>query len=235
MAKDIIENIWEKGKNKERTMSRAQIEGLLQPDIRRQSLQMKMLVWIYLIVLIGTACLYIVNIAAYWSNPTMIVIIAILACVSFVGAAYGLYLLQQINESNRADVPLISLLQKRLQLLDEKFEIWYVVIALSVVLLTFAVNIYVDRKVPYRINNPLLVIAMTVFQFCFIYGINRIAHYPLMRTMRALMQDLQAQVLEQTLTVRTMRKTWMKWAAIFFIIGTLLLIWGILRALHFTQ
>lgn len=235
MAKDIIRNIWNKGKRKEKKMSRSEIEGLLRPDIRRHSLQLKIFVWIYLGVLIAAACLCVLNIAAYQHNHVMVVVQSILTGVSLACAGYALYLLRQISESDRADVPLVTSLQKRLNLVRTKFEIWYVVIAMSVGLLSFAFSVYLDREVPYRINKPMVFVATLVFQFLFIYVINRIAHYPLIRTMRAYVQDLENQVMEQTVMVQNQRKIWKKWATILMIIGIMLLIWGIIRAIQFNQ
>jgi len=235
MAKDYIQNIWNKGKEKEKKMSRSEIEGLLRPDIRRHSLQMKIFVWVYLLVLITAACFYVVNIAAYWYNQVLVVVQMVLICASLAGAGFGVYLLRQIKESDRTDVPLMTSLQKRLTLVRTKFEIWYIVIATSVGLLSFAFSVYIDRDIPFRINKPVVFVAFLVFQFFFIYLINRIAHYPLVRTLRAYLQDLEAQVMEQSIRVQDLRKSWKKWATIFAIIGLMLLIWGIIRALQFNQ
>ena len=61
MAKDIIQDLWDRGRE-EQTMTSAQIQTLLEPRIRRNAFSLRMWIWLYLAVLVLTLILNGINI-----------------------------------------------------------------------------------------------------------------------------------------------------------------------------
>jgi hypothetical protein len=128
----------------------------------------------------------------------------------------------------------MALLKRRLRFYRTKYEIWNVMMAATLVLLTFTVNSYVDNdNGHYRINRVGIFILFSGIQFAFVYGLNKIAQYPIRKETKISLSDLEANVMERTKTLVVFRKRWRIWALIFFIIGTILLVLGILRAMRF--
>jgi hypothetical protein len=195
-----------------------------------------MWVWIYLVILLGTFVLDVLNIVGYAVNPVMLMIQIGLALLGMAFAAYGIHLLREIHIMDRADENLTALLKRRLRFYRTKFKAWEFMMAAAVVLLSFAVTSYIDNDGGhYRINKPEIFISFTGLQFAFMYAMNKMAQYPIPQEMRTFLSDLEANGLEGMRVLAGRRKRWRIWALIFFIIGTILLVLGILRSLQFGQ
>ena len=234
MSEDIIQEIWDRGKSQKKELSVQEIEQALRPDVRRQSLAIRMYIWIWLVILLGTLTLDALNILGYSANPVMLTIQIGLALLGATFGIYGIHLLREIRIMDRADESVTALLQRRLRFYRTKFEVWNFMMAATVVLLTFAVTSYVDNEGGhYSIGRVDLFITFSVIQFGFMYAINKIAQYPIRKEMRLFLSDLEGSVMEGTKTLVVFRKRWRKWVVVFFIVGTILLLLGIWRAMQF--
>jgi hypothetical protein len=234
MSEDIIQEIWDKGKSQKRELSVQEIEQALRPDVRRQSFAIRMYIWIWLVVLAGTFVLNVLNIVGYLGNSIMLLTQIGLALLAVAFGIYGTHLLREIRVMDRADESLILLLKRRVRFYRTKFEIWNVMMATSLVLLTFATNSYVDNENGhYRIGRVDLFIIFSAVQFAFMYGINKIAQYPIRKEMKIFLSDLEANVMEGTQTLVVFRKRWRLWVIVLFIIGVILLLIGIWRSMQF--
>jgi hypothetical protein len=58
----------------------------------------------------------------------------------------------------------------------------------------------------------------------------KIGHYPFLRELKAILSDLDHQVTTGTERIEVFRRSWRRWAIFFAVLGTILLILGILRA-----
>ncbi len=231
MSKDIIQEIWDKGKPQKRKLSVKEIEQAIRPDVRRQSFAFQMYVWIWLAVLLGTLVLDTFNIIGYLANSVMLMTQIGLTLLGLIFGAYGIHLLREMHIMDRADESITALLKRRRRFYRTKYEIWNLIMAATLLLLTFAVNSYADNdNGHYRIHRVELFIIFSAIQFAFMYGINKIAQYPIRKEMKIFLSDLEANVMEGTQTLVVFRKRWRIWVLIFFIIGTILLVLGILRA-----
>ena len=109
---------------------------------------------------------------------------------------------------------------------------WLWMIALTIAFLSFAVSTLADAgHGPYRINRPGVFLGVTLGQILFMYAILRIGHYPLVRESKAILSDLEDQVTTGTDRIKALKRTWRLWALLFAVLGTILLIWGICRAM----
>ena len=147
---------------------------------------------------------------------------------------YGIYLLGELKIINRAEENLISMLKRRLSFYRSKYEIWNLMMAIMIPLLSFALITHIDNQESvYRINQPFIFWVVTLLQFIFGYVIIKISQYPILKEIKIYLVDLEAQVWNESQSLTAVKKRWRIWSYIFVIIGALLLLWGIWRAIQF--
>ncbi len=228
-----IENIWQKGQGKEKKMSQTQIEQMLKTDVQKHSTALQMFVWIYVTILVATVVMNSFNIAAYQSNGSMVAIQTLLALISVGFIAYGLSLVRDIKKTDRMDQSLLTALQERMKVIRYKYERWYLIIGFSIVALTFAVTtMNGNENGHYTIHQPLIFILFTVAQFTIVYLLNKVAHYPYVRQLKAYIHDLEHQVTDQTARVVELQTSWKKWGLALLIFGLVLFIYFFVRFLQ---
>ena len=214
-------------------MSKAEIQTLLQPQIRKSALGWNVLVWTYLAVIAGTLVCEGMNIYAFRANAIMLTVGILLTVLTLGFLAYGIHITRELAAIDRADESLVAKLQRRLRFHRTKYEIWLWMVALSIAFLSFAVSTMADAdQDPYRINHPAVFIGVTLGQILFAYTILKIGHYPLVRESKAILADLQNQVTTGTDRIKALKKAWRLWTLLFVVLGTVLLIWGISRAVN---
>lgn len=151
-------------------------------------------------------------------------------------AIYGIQLLSELSIIERADESMLSVLKRRLRFYRSKYEIWNVMMAAMIPILSFAVITYIDNQNGiYRINQPIVFFGVILMQFIFGYFIIKVAQYPVLKEIKIFLSDLESQVLEGTQKLTEMKKHWRRWGIIFVIIAMLLLLWGIWQAIQSTS
>jgi hypothetical protein len=213
-------------------MTRAEIQALLQPQIQKSALGWRILVWTYLTVIAGTLICEGMNIYAFRTNPIMLSIGVLLAIFTLGFLAFGIHVLRELTAIELADESVVGKLQRRLHFHRTTYEIWLWMIALTIAFLTFAVSTLADAQDgSYRINRPGVFVGVTVGQILFMYVVLKIGHYPLVRESKALLGDLENQVMTGTERIKEFKRTWRLWALLFAVLGLIFLIWGIYRAM----
>jgi len=234
MNKDIIQDIWEKGKSSKKEVNMKDFEQALRPSIRRQTFSLKLFIWIWLCVIFTTMVLGGMNIEAYSMNPAMLFTELAVTITAMIFGFYGIHLLSELKIINRAEENLISMLKRRLRFYRSKYEIWNFMMAAMIPLLSFVVTTYMDNQEGvYRINKPFVFGGVTLSQLIFGYIIIKISHYPILKEIKIYLADLEAQIWDGTQMLTAMKKRWRFWSFIFVIIAVLLLLWGIWRAIQF--
>jgi hypothetical protein len=229
--KDILQEIWDKGR-KEPTMSKAEIEAILQPQIRKSAFSGRILVWTYLALIAVTLVCDGMNICAFRFQPAMLTTGVLLTVLTLVFLAFGVHVLRELTTIEQADESLVAKLQRRLHFYRTKYEIWLVMIALAVAFLTFAVSTLADaQNGHYRINHPAVFVGFSLVQILFMYAILKIGHYALVRESKEILNDLENQVTTGTEQIKALKRRWRLWTLLFAVLGIVLLIWGILRAI----
>ena len=84
----------------------------------------------------------------------------------------------------------------------------------------------------YRVNHPLVFSGIMLGQLLFMYVALKVGSYPFWRETKAMLSDLENEVTTGTEQLQTFRRSWRLWTLLFFVLFTLLLIWGIFRALN---
>jgi hypothetical protein len=233
MIKDIIQDLWEKAQSQRKELSMQEIEQAMKPSIRRQNFTFKLFIWIWLLVIFSTMVLNGMNIAGYAKNPSMLVAQLALTLVTLIFAIYGIQLLSELSIIERADESMLTVLKRRLRFYRSKYEIWNLMMAAMIPVLSFAVTIYIDNQNGiYRINQPMVFFGVIMMQFIFGYLIIKVAQYPVLKEIKIFLSDLESQVLEGTKKLTEMKRHWQRWGIIFVILAILFLILGILKALQ---
>ena len=174
------------------------------------------------------------NIVAYAVNPSMLFAELAVTIAAMIFGFYGIYLLGELKIINRAEENLISMLKRRLSFYRSKYEIWNLMMAIMIPLLSFALITHIDNQESvYRINQPFIFWVVTLLQFIFGYVIIKISQYPILKEIKIYLVDLEAQVWNKSQSLTAVKKRWRIWSYIFVIIGALLLLWGIWRAIQF--
>ena len=214
-------------------MSKAEIQAFLQPHIRKNAFGLRFLIWIYVAFIAVTLVCEGMAIYAFRVNPVMRAVHAGAALLTLGFLAYGVYLVGELAATDRGDESLVAVLRRRVRFYRTKYDIWLWMLALTLVFLSFAVSTLADcQEGQYQINRPHIFVGVTVAQFLFAYVIFRIGHYPLLRELKAILSDLEHQVTTGTERVKVLKRSWRVWALLLAVLGTVLLILGILRAVN---
>jgi hypothetical protein len=176
------------------------------------------------------------NIAGYAINPPMLITQIVLTMVALIFAIYGIQLLSELSIIERADESMLTVLKRRLKFYQSKYEIWNLMMAAMIPVLSFAVVTYIDNQDGiYRINKPVVFFGVTLIQFIFGYIIIKVSQYPVLKEIKIFLSDLESQALEGTQKLIEIKKHWQRWGMISVIIGILLLLWGIWKAIQFGE
>lgn len=212
-----------------------EIEQAIKPGLNRQNFTFRLFIWIWLCIIFTTMVLGGMNITGYAINPPMLISHILLTLISLIFAIYGIHLLSELNVIDRADESLLTVLKRKLRFYRSKYEIWNLMMAAMIPLLSFAVTTYIDNQDGiYRINKPFVFFGITLAQFIFGYVIIKVAHYPVLKEIKIFLADLESQVIDGTQCLPKMRRHWRRWGIIFAIVAILLLVWGIWRAIQYT-
>jgi hypothetical protein len=227
---DLLQEIWDKGR-KEPKMSKAEIQALLRPQVRKNAFGLYFLIWIYLAFVAVTLVCEGMAIYAFRVNPVMLAVHSGAALLTLGFLGYGVYLVGELAAMERGDESLVSVLRRRVRFHRTKYDIWLWMLSLTLVFLSFAVSTLADCEGGrYQINRPHIFAGVTIAQFLFAYVIFRIGHYPLVRELKAILSDLEHQVTTGTERIKVLKRSWRLWSVVLAILGTVLLILGILRA-----
>lgn len=212
-------------------MSREQIANALRPRVWRATWILKLYLWLYLVVLLVTLVLQGVNLAGYYSNPTMLTVHAVVTALTVGSIAFGVYLMGQVGRLDRMDESLAEAVKGRLEFLRGKYEMWLWVCAATLLMLTWAVTTLVDNADGvYRVNQPGVFVGTLLVMFFGGYSVLKVAHMPVLRELRAVLEDFESQLLGRTAALDKLKVKWRRWSWVLVVLGTLLALLGIWRA-----
>ena len=146
--------------------------------------------------------------------------------------AYGIQLFRRLTNLEVADESLVDRIRHRLEFFDKHYEIWLWMLALSFVFLNLSVSTLVDvEDGHYRINRPWFVAGLLVTQFLLCYGALKLSHLRGLRHTRAVLSDLQNQVLSGTEEIERQKRTWRMWHLVALVVLTATAVWGLVKAM----
>lgn len=238
MELDKLFDIWEKGnKNISGThkLSKAMITKLISAKNKKTLSYLNFNLVFYWGIQVVNLILISMNLMGYRQNSAMIWILIGQLCITLPVMVYGIYIFIKNREINNFSDSLKSLLEKQLKFFRSYYEVWLLLIAFTVLILIFNVNIMVDNMDGhYRINKVNFFIVVNIAVFLLVYLTQKLASDWRFKALKAYLSDLQAGILDQS---ERFEKTQRKFMWIWVLIAVLLLIaflLGVLKALAIT-
>ena len=211
MKDDPIERIW-KEPIEDTPMTQQQLAVIIEPRARSASKRLDRHVWAFLLLQLGTLLLACANLVQYRSNGTMLAVEAGVLILALVFGAYGLTLRGAVRDLDQLGDPLDKTLRRRLAFLDTHATIWIWVAALSIAAFAFALNTLIDgTNGQYAINKPWVFVGVQAAMLLLLYGSFRVVLAPYLHEQRAMLADLEAQVLDKTIDVDRDLARWQSW------------------------
>lgn len=237
MERDNIQDLWNKGREG-LTMSKAEIQQLLRPRVHRQSTRFRAAgIWVLMFLPAATLAIGSLNVLGYRANPTMLFVVGAMMLVAAGMLAYGVDVARTHERMERQDADLVTALRHQLRFYRNRYNAWLWMAAGALVLLSVNVNFLVDNQGGhYPFNPSFAFVGFTLTQFVLAYGLFRLSQYAYLREMRAILSDLERQATEATERFdASFKPAWTRWIIVCAVVGTILLILGILAALQFTR
>lgn len=225
MSEDLIESLWERGESS-RPLGREELASALRPRLERGTRQLRVHLWMFLGILLATLVLGGVNIAIYWEAPAMRTTQLALTTLALGLALYAIRMLVDPGLSDRPTDPLLESVRRRLAFLGPRFEAWLWMASLSLALLGFTLNSVIDSDIGYRINKPAVFVGTNVAMLAICYASLKLAFLPVVRELRATLQDLEDQLLERTADVDRWKQGLRRWQLALVALLVLLLLLG---------
>lgn len=234
-TQNSITEIWKKGM---KTLENQHISDigsvwlLSRKNVNMNRLVILTYLFVYILMLAATLVIQIFNLGGYARNPSMVLIHGIVILVSAALLGYGAILISKVVKMTRPELDLITSIRSHIRFYKVQYEIWLWLVAFAVLLLTFAINTLVDNdNGTYRINNPLTYAAMETGIFFFMYLILKVAHFPLLKGLRAHLSDLENQTTEATTRVEGQKKKWRWWMVAGMVLIAALLTYAVIRGI----
>ena len=235
MEHNDLVKIWKEGNQeilKDRRFERSELEAFLKPKISKASLSLNLNIVHYMAAQLAAMVLIGFNLYGYRSNPVMLkaLIPMFIACSSFFG--YGVFLLSYIWQINHGDFDLVTTINRKLKVYRRHYEVWMWIGAVSLLLLIFALNTWIDNdQGTYRINRPVFFAVISFLVLIFIYGIQKFAQLKVVREIRIYLADIQNEALEGSHQIEEAKRKYMVILLILAIILTIFFIFGIIKAM----
>jgi hypothetical protein len=213
-------------------LDKKMISDYLKPKVSKVSWTFSFNLVFYLLALLASIVMLAMNLYGYRSNPVMLAVQSGLLLYSLIFLGYGIFIFMKIREINNFSKDLHELLKSKIKFLRLHYEIWLIVTAFVVWILSFALNTLVDNMDgAYRINHVGFFIVISIVMLLFIYGVQKLSAEISLRQLKAFLNDLEANHLAQTGLIEQ-RKKKMRWIIITGIILLIvLLVLGIFKML----
>jgi len=209
MPQDPIQELWSRGKDAEVPMTRQEIVELLRPEVGRTRWVFPMHLWFYLVFLAAVLWVDVANLVGYRTNPVLLAVQAAVTVLTMGFLVYTGFVLREARGLERLDDDLASIVRRRLRFFERQYGVWLWLAAASVSLASWAVGTLVDNAGgQFRINRPVTFVATVLGQILIVYGALRVAHQPFLAESRAILHDLEAQVLDETRVLPERRARW---------------------------
>lgn len=234
MENNDLMKIWKEGNQeilKDRRFERSELEAFLKPKVSKATLYLNLNIFVYMAAQLAAMVLIGFDLYGYRSNPVMLKVLIpmFIVCSSFFG--YGVFLLSYIWQINHGDFDLVTAINRKLKVYRTHYEAWMWIGAVSALFLSFALNTLVDNdQGTFRINRPIFFMVISFLVILFIYGVQKIAQFRAVREIRVYLADLQNEILEGSRQIEGAKRQYMVVYLIIFLILTILLIWGIIKA-----
>ncbi len=234
MENNDLMKIWKEGNQeilKDKRFERSELEAFLKPKVSKTTLSLNLNIFVFMTAQLAAMVLIGFDLYGYRSNPVMLKVLIPMFIVCSFCFSYGVFLLSYIWQINHGDFDLVTAINRKLKVYRTHYEAWMWIGAVSALFLNFALNTLIDNdRGTYRINRPIFFVVLSFLVILFIYGVQKIAQFRAVREIRVYLADLQNEVLEGSRRLDGAKRQYMVVYLIIFLILTILLIWGIIKA-----
>jgi len=231
MEKNDLKTIWKEGNQemlKDKKFNKAELEGLIRPKITKATLSLHFNIFLFMAVQITTMALIGIDLHIFRSNPIMLKVLIPMFILSSSFFGYGVFLLNHLHQINRSELDLIGSINQKLKTYRTHYEVWMWMMSVSLVFLVLALNSMTDHdQGTYRINQPMVFAGIVSFMLLFIYGTQKLAQIVSLRTIKAYLNDLLNEALDNSLSMEQENKRYRVLGVILVIILLALLILGL--------
>jgi hypothetical protein len=222
MENNNLINIWEQKKHvpENEKLESEMITQYLKPKVSKVYWTFNFNLVFYLFALLANIVLLSMNLYGYRSNPVMLAVESGLLGLSLLFLGYGFFIFMRIREINNFSKDLRELLQSKIKFLRFHYEIWLIITAVAVWILSFSLNTLVDNQDGfYRINRVGFFVVISLIMLVFIYGVQKLSAEISMRTLKAYLADLEDSYPGRTEKVETIRR---KMKLVYLVLGIIL-------------
>lgn len=227
-------NIWEQNKHvpENEKFESTMITNYLKPKVSKVSWTFSFNLIFYLLALLASIVILSMNLYGYRTNPVMLAVELGLLFLSLIFLGYGVFIFMKIREINNFSKDLHELLVSKLKFLRFHYEIWLIITAIVVYILSFALNTLVDNQDGfYRINKVGFFVVISVAMLVFIYAVQKISAEVSLHNLKVFLTVLETSDMTQTENIEQKKRKlrWIYLAAI--ILLTAMLILGVVKML----
>ena len=195
MKNDDLIHIWNKGNEelfRDESTDRDMITKYLNEKTLKGNRSITFNLLFYGALQLANIILLSLNLAGYQSNPSIIWILLAQLVLSIAILIYSMDMYYKFREINNYSENIQSLIRKQLRFFRRPYEIWLLLAAVSVIILSTNLNMYVDNdNGQYVIHNKVLFAGITLGVFAFIYGALKATSMLGLRRLKAYLNDLQ--------------------------------------------
>ncbi len=235
MKKDELIHMWQEGNDalfRDELTDKDMITQYLNEKTLKGNRSINFNLVFYGIIQLANIILLSMNLAGYQNNPTIIWILIPQLIFTIGTLVFGMDVFYKFREINNYSDSLQNLIQKQLRFYRRPYELWLVLVSISMIILSSNVNLYIDNdNGTYVINNKVMVVGITLAAWLIIYGALKATSLLGLRKLKAYLSDLQQGALDQSEGLERSRKRYMwLWVAVFILLS-IFMIFGILMAM----
>jgi len=177
---DNIEHIWDQGNEQiardDSFNSDAVLKSISENSIGITSKLLKP-VYLGIILAFGAACMFIFNLIAYLGNPALVVLISVCLLLSASILTYLLLQIGIIQRIDKDDLSLHTVLVQKIKYLNTKYNIAVHGISMSIVLVTFNINLIIESSDGiFEWRKILILSAFYLFSYIVVLGLSRVTN-----------------------------------------------------------
>jgi len=235
MKKDELIHMWQEGSDRlfrDELTDRSMITQYLSEKTLKGNRSINFNLIFYGMIQVANIILLSMNLVGYQNNPSIIWILIPQLIFTIVTLVFSMDVFYKFREINNYSDSLQNLIQKQLRFYRRPYELWLVLVSISMIILSSNVNLYIDNdNGSYIINNKVMVVGVTLAAWLIIYGGLKATSLLGLRKLKAYLYDLQQGALDKSEGLERSKKRYMWLWVVVFLLLSVFMIFGILSAL----
>ena len=236
MKKDDLIQMWQEGSDglfRDEKTEKEMITQYLNEKTLKGNRSIHFNLMFYGLIQVVNIVLISMNLAGYFNNPSMIWLLVSMLVITIGILVFGIEVYYRFREINNYSDSLQNLIGKQLRFYRRPYEIWMILVSVSVIILVSNLNLYVDNdNGSYVVHHKALFFGINFGTLLFIYGALKATSLLGLRKLKAYLSDLQTGTLDQSERMERSQKRLLWLWVMLFIILTITMVLGLLKALQ---